>query len=250
MRLFIFIDQFHGCLEHCPHLHLCYLRICYAKTDTPVTHHRIGLMQDLTPSFNIFFLYPKRFCKFFHFFLVLWYKFMERRIEKPESNRQSVHSLERCLHVFLDILEKFIKSFAAFGFVSTEDHFAEEEQRLFRSFSVEHMRCTEKSYAFSPEIACNFSVGRCVGVSSYSHLAMFIDDIHELLEPRIFRCIHQFYSSGIDISFCAVQGKKITFLNYKVSSAYLCCFCICIHMKGTGSDDTAFTPSAGHECSM
>src|SRR5450759_1360320 len=163
-------------------------------------------MQSFTTFCNIFFFNAKGLCKFFLFFCSLWNKLMERWIKKSECDWQSVHGSHSLFHVFFNMGKKFIKSFSTFCFICTEDHFTKKEQWCLRSFTIKHMFCAEQTNTFSAIITCNSSIFRGFRISKDTHFAILVNYCHEFLKTRVFSCIHQVNSSGIDISFCTVKG--------------------------------------------
>ena len=104
----LFLDVHCG-LKDRSGLHLGYFREDHSEAASPVAQHRIGFVKRLNLVPEAFGINLQFSCQFPRVCLVVGKEFMERRIQRSNSNGQSVHRAEYSLKIFALQLEKLTK---------------------------------------------------------------------------------------------------------------------------------------------
>ncbi|GAK50040.1 hypothetical protein U14_01265 [Candidatus Moduliflexus flocculans] len=166
IRFFAVFDQFGSGFENRPHLHFRHFRIRYAKTHAAMPHHGVAFVQALSAFIEFFGVNTKAFREFVAFSLLLRHEFVQRRVNRADCDREAVHRLQCAFDVVLHVWEEFVKGGAAFCDGFGGDHFAEDEQRIFRAFAIEHVFDAEQANPFCAEFDGFGGIIRRVGVGA------------------------------------------------------------------------------------
>ena len=103
---------------------------------------------------------------------------------------------------------------------------------------------TEQSDTFCAEADGFLCVIRVIGVCADTHLAVFIHELHELLEAWVLCCVDSVDAAFIDIAFCSVEADDVAF--FEGLSAYCYSAFLLIDVYVLAANDAAFSPSAGN----
>ena len=173
------------------------------------------------------------------------HKLMQGRVHQAEGERLAVQNLQRALGGVLDVRLKLGQSSHAFFGGVGQNHVAQLGQRLFAVLAVEHVLHAEQADTFGAEIDGVLGIFRIVGVGAHTHLAVFVHQLHELLEERIFGSVDHGDGFVIDPAFRAVQADDVTFLELLVADLHDAFFEVDLH--GVAAHDAALAPATGHE---
>ena len=109
------------------------------------------------------------------------------------------------------------------------------------------MLSTEQTDTLCAELACNASVVWVVGVGADTHLAVFVNQTHKLLEARILRSVHQFQLAHIGVTLGSVQCESCALFEFDICTDDFCSLVNYINVQSTCTNDAAFTPATGNQ---
>ena len=244
------LGQFGGALEDGPDLHLAHFGIGDAEADTPVTHHRVGLMERFAPLLDILHIDAQRPGQLGLLLGALGYEFVQRRVKEADRHRQAFHGFQRALQRGLDEGEEFVQSRSAFPGGIAEDHLAEVEEGLIRALTVEHVLRPEQSDPFGTEHSRHPGVLGRVGVGSDTHRAERVGHRHEPLEARILGRVHHRQGAHVDVALGSVQGDDVPFLENDIRAGDPGRLYFTVDVETPRADDAALAPAAGNERRM
>ena len=105
----------------------------------------------------------------------------------------------------------------------------------------------EQTNTLSAKLACNASVVWVVGVGADTHLAVFVNQTHKLLEARILRSVHQFQLAHIGVTLGSVQCESCALFEFDICTDDFCSLVSHINVQSTCTNDAAFTPATGNQ---
>ena len=248
MRIHAFLQQL-GCGgEEGAELGLGDFRVDDAQTHTAQSHHRVDFVHLFHPFSQIFVIHATLLGHLALLFLALRDKLMQWRIHQTESEGFAVHHLQRALGGLADVgLQLGQSGLAAFQRVG-KNHVAQLLQRFFAVLAIEHVFDTEQADALSTEIQSGLRILRVVGIGADTHRAVFVNNLHELLEERVLGVLRHRNLLSVDPALGAVQTQDVTLI--EGFSANLKLAGIEIDLNVIATDDAAFAPSAGDQCGV
>ena len=170
---------------------------------------------------------------------------MQRGVHKTESQRLAVHHIKCCfcklLHIRLQVVEGFDALLKGVG----QNHVAQFLERLLAILAIEHVLDAEQADTLSAESDGATSVVRIVGIGADTQGAVFVNQLHELLEERILGSVDHLHLFGIDPTLGAVQRDGVALVEGLVGDGDGLTLEVDLH--GLATHDAAFAPTAGHQ---
>ena len=213
-----------------------------------MAQHRVILVEGKHPAVEHSQADAQFFTQLAEFVFIVWYKFMQWRIEQADGYRVTFHHPQGIFHVFLYIPEQSIQRFPSFFFCFAHDHLAQLEEGLFASFAVEHMFGTEQPDAFGAELHGMDRVFGCFRVGTHTDLFDLIHQFHQIFIGLVLVdiSIHQRHAAFVYETLGSVQSDPVAFLDdYTVLGMEGFVFGVYLDIAAT--HDAAFTPATGHE---
>src|SRR5579872_737723 len=109
---------------------------------------------------------------------------MQRRIERADSDRETVHGAEDTNKVGALHRQQLFEGGATVFFVLRKNHRAHVRQPV---FGKKHMLGTAEANAFGPKSPCLYGIARNVSVGANAELTKWFGPAHDLDEFRIIR---------------------------------------------------------------
>ena len=240
-----FQHQFRSRGENGAVLRLGDQRIGDVQTDAAVTHHRVGLMQFLTPLLDFLDADTQLPGQLLLLIETLRDELMERRIEQTEDDRLAVHNLKGALDSGLDVRLQLGESILALLFGIAKDHLAKLGERRLGIAAVEHMLDTEEADAFGTEGKGALRILRRVRIGTDAQAAVFVHDGHELDEERVLGSVLGVDLLTIDITLGTVEAEPVPFLQGLFTEADGLGGKVDLHRLA--ADDAALAPATGDE---
>ena len=220
-------------------LHLCDFGICYRKTATTVTHHRVEFVERSDKRLYALNALALCCCEKFDISFFRRNELMERRIKESDANGGSFKSFVKSFKVALLIRKYLFKSsFSFFNCVRT-NHFTESVNSVALK---EHMLCAAKTDTLCAEFSCFPCVSGSVGICADSESSELICPSHDSAEFACYCSVNSSDSFAIDIACCTVDGDNVAFVECSSCEFKLLVFFIHLYVAATGN--TACSHSA------
>ena len=174
LRFYTLFNEFGGRFKNRAGLHFGNFGIGYTQADTAVPHHRVDFVQPGGAFFKYSHCNAQCFGQFRLLFGQSRHKFVERRVHQADGYTIARHSLHSSLDFLFHIREKFFYRGFAFGLVAGENHFAQNKERFFGVFTVEHMFNAEKADALRTEFAGIYGIFFRICVGAHFQGAHFV----------------------------------------------------------------------------
>ncbi len=175
---------------------------------------------------------------------------MERRVQKTEDNRLSVHNAHCSLYGSLDERLQLGKCRTSLIVSVAENHLAELCERSFGILAIEHMLDTEQADTFRTELESLLCILRSIGVGTDTEPAVFVHDRHESDEIRILGSVHCSELAGVNHALAAVKAQEVALVELLGAVAEAQSLLCEIDLQRLAAYDTALAPSACHESSV
>ena len=104
---------------------------------------------------------------------------------------------------------------------------------------------TEQADTFGAEVDGVLGIFRVVGVGADTHLAVLVNELHELLEERVLGGVDHTHGLGVDPTLGAVQADDVAFLELLAADADD--LLVEVNLHGVAAHDAALAPATGHE---
>ncbi len=176
-------------------------------------------------------------------------KFVQRRIEQADGNRMSCHDRQGFHDVFFDVAVQFVQRGFTFFMAVADDHFTQQEQRLFAVFSIKHVFRTEKSDAGGAETHCLQGICRGFHIGANVHLFHLVHNFHQFAVRCVFIDVdrYQRQCTFVHEACGSVQADPVAFMQHlPVAGTEGAVFNIDLDV--VAAHDAAFTPAARNEC--
>ena len=228
-------------LNDCAGLHLGDFRICDAETAATVSEHGVELFEAVYFGFYFLECDTHFLSKLFLRSGLVRHEFMQWRVKQTYCYAEAIHCLEDSFEVSTLHGEQFCQSYLAAFYVVCENHFANGLDAV--AFE-EHVLCAAEADSLCSEVACLLSITRCVGVSAYQSLGVFVGEIHDSAEVTTefrFCCRHL---TVVNVSCATVEGNPVAFVVNLTAHFHGLGLVVDFDFAGTG--DAAFAHTASH----
>ena len=149
---------------------------------------------------------------------------MQRRIQRPDRNRQTVHCLEDPGEIIALQGQKLLQRSPAILFVVCQNHRAHVRNFF---LAEEHVLGAAQSDTFRSECSRLNGVARNIGIGAHFHRAIRIGPLHELLQLRIIRIGINCAQLAFDhASGRAVERNPVALFEYLALHSHLACLLV------------------------
>ena len=179
-----------------------------------MAEHRVELVQLARPLFQRVDADIGGFRNILEFRLMMRQKFVQRRIEQPDGDRQTDHDLEYLAEIIALFRQQFGQSGAAALFVGCENHLAHGGNPV---RVEEHMLGPAQADALGAEIARHLAIERGFRIGADAKAADLIGPDHQDAKITDQLGLDRIDSAGHDLTVAAVDGQHIAFFKLAVA---------------------------------